>query len=193
MGIGPDIDWGAISFAIAFYKSLGYHYVEVPWMVPTPVAMLTCPDESLLVKLAGANTGLVGSAEQSFLKMDLDGLLPKGMYVACSPCFRVENSDDGWHFPTFMKVELYRTGNVCPEVLYDTVQHAEKFFNDQLNVGFYRRHENLERAITTDGIDLMLNGVEIGSYGIRKLGEIKWIYGTGLAVPRFSQAAKLSQ
>lgn len=38
------------------------------------------------------------------------------------------------------------------------------------------------------GYDLLLSGIEVGSYGFREYKNNKWIYGTGLAEPRFSQA-----
>jgi hypothetical protein len=41
---------------------------------------------------------------------------------------------------------------------------------------------------TDDCMDLTINGIEVGSYGKREFKNIKWIYGTGLAEPRFSIA-----
>jgi hypothetical protein len=35
--------------------------------------------------------------------------------------------------------------------------------------------------------DIMLDGIEIGSYGHRTCLFCNWIYGTGLAEPRFSR------
>jgi hypothetical protein len=34
------------------------------------------------------------------------------------------------------------------------------------------------------------NDIEIGSYGMREYENFKWIYGTGMAEPRFSKARK---
>jgi hypothetical protein len=52
--------------------------------------------------------------------------------------------------------------------------------------------QNLLKIVTTsDGYDIEYNGVEIGSYGIRKTSFLEWIYGTGLAEPRFSRSLKL--
>lgn len=36
--------------------------------------------------------------------------------------------------------------------------------------------------------DLEINNIEVGSYGIRQYKNLFWVYGTGLAEPRFSQA-----
>jgi hypothetical protein len=44
-------------------------------------------------------------------------------------------------------------------------------------------------SVKTDvGYDLEINGIEVGSYGRREVGDFTWVYGTGLALPRFSQA-----
>ena len=190
MDIARNIDWSTISYAIDFYETLGYQYIEVPWIVPVPVNNLTCPYEDLMMKVEGTNTALVGSAEQSFLKMEMDGLLlPNRKYVACTPCFRVEDSNDGWHFPTFLKVELYRTDETDPITLYQTIDDAQAFFQRQLEFQCGIRHkQKLTRQTTPEGIDLMLNGIEIGSYGIRGMASFRWVYGTGVALPRFTQA-----
>jgi hypothetical protein len=41
-------------------------------------------------------------------------------------------------------------------------------------------------------IDIVINGIEVGSYGLRVLNltGFIWIYGTGLALPRMTQAIK---
>ena len=48
----------------------------------------------------------------------------------------------------------------------------------------------LSVVATEEGHDLMLNGIEVGSYGHRSIPGIEtWAYGTGLALPRFSVAS----
>ena len=44
---------------------------------------------------------------------------------------------------------------------------------------------------TDEGYDIVLNGIEVGSYGIRQHENLRWIYGTGIAEPRFSTALKI--
>ena len=39
---------------------------------------------------------------------------------------------------------------------------------------------------TPEGIDICCNNVELGSYGVRQMGPHTWIFGTGIAEPRFS-------
>jgi hypothetical protein len=180
-----DINWGVLSYTLASYQAMGYRYVEVPWIVPNGISMLTCPSEKLLMKIEGTNTSLVGSAEQSLIKLDLDGDLEHGKYVACSPCFRVEDATDGWHFPTFMKVELYRNDRTDAQALYDMITDAEHV----MKVSRTDVWCSLDRRVTSDGVDLEVNGIEVGSYGIRNLGNgFRWVFGTGIALPRFSQA-----
>jgi hypothetical protein len=44
---------------------------------------------------------------------------------------------------------------------------------------------------TEDGWDLELLGIEVGSYGIRRIGDVQYMYGTGLAEPRFGQVLSM--
>jgi hypothetical protein len=58
---------------------------------------------------------------------------------------------------------------------------------------FYRSiYEARDAAIipTAQGLDIELGGIELGSYGYRSYGRLHWIYGTGFAEPRFSQAVR---
>lgn len=85
-----------------------------------------------------------------------------------------------------MKVELYRTDVTDTEALYEMIGCAEAFFK-KYNWPVCPQ-QNVTRLITPQGIDLLINGVEVGSYGIRTLGGFSWIYGTGVALPRYTQA-----
>ena len=38
--------------------------------------------------------------------------------------------------------------------------------------------------------DILINGIEYGSYGIRTFKDFYYIYGTGVALPRFSKIYK---
>ena len=53
-----------------------------------------------------------------------------------------------------------------------------------------RRHSknSVDVVPTKEGYDLMINGIEVGSYGLRMGNGYEWVYGTGLAEPRFSVA-----
>ncbi len=191
-----DVNWDYLSKAIDFYKTKGYTYIEVPWMVPMSTIMITCPHEDLAFQLTGANSdGLVGSAEQSFMHLSLTGELPKGKYVTCSPCFRKEPTVDFWHQTQFMKVELFDTLTEVIDADAQTmviVDQAFEFFETlgvPKNNGTHNYFQ-LYDISTVIGIDIELMGVEIGSYGVRSHGALTWIYGTGIAEPRFSSARR---
>lgn len=173
-----NIDWKLIAEAIDYYKNKGFTYIEVPWIVSRQAIITTFKGNSTM-----SNHGcLVGSAEQSFVQMIMDGRLKEGKYVAATPCYRDELEHDSIHYPYFFKVELISIYPKSPELdLNQCINQAKDFFvtNCDGNV-------NLEK--TKEGFDLSLNGIEIGSYGIRNVCGIEWVYGTGLAEPRFSYA-----
>lgn len=186
MNITPKIDYALLGEAVQFYKSLGYEYREVPWAVPAAAIDATLPPECDRVVLVVGNkrrdtdyhttaNELVGSAEQGFITLDL----PPGRYVGVTPCFRVEDQYDILRQSMFMKVELFdNRAEPDAEVM---VIEAERF-----------AHGHGVKAVRVDtdiGADLMVDGVEIGSYGYRNIAPFgRWAYGTGLALPRFSVA-----
>lgn len=177
------IDWALLGQAVEFYKSKGYEYVEAPWAVSRAAVDVTCPNPAYAAEVDGLGC-LVGSAEQSFLQLDLAGKLPKGRYVALTPCFRLGDNGDALHHPYFMKVELY--ANVQNEMAFiHMMSHAGIFLRSVLGEEGVKQVNGVK---TEEGYDIELNGIEIGSYGIRGHGEHHWTYGTGLAEPRFSQA-----
>lgn len=180
-GLAVTDTWVRLGQAMVFYKSLHFTPVDVRWHVPRSISVLTCPEQSRIVS---SDLGdLVGSAEQSFLSMAGYGHLPPGKYVACSPCFRKEPFLDATHRRTFMKVELFAVSQ--SELSYTELHWAAR--------DFFRRHapaEEIKTVQTEDGVDIELNGIEIGSYGVRRLDDLGvWCaYGTGLAEPRFEYA-----
>lgn len=194
----PKIDYKLIGEAVAFYESIGFTYVEVPWAVSEDAIRATLPhpfpamelgrdhgDRGLSVMYPWTNY-LVGSAEQGFLTLDLE----EGAYVGVTPCFRIEDENDILRQDMFMKVELF--DNRPKATVAQTLTAAERFFRDQLNPVFFRP-KSLQRVETPFGYDLELGGIEIGSYGERSHPDLgRWVYGTGLACPRFSVAKALS-
>lgn len=195
------IDYYFLSEALCFYRDKKhYEQIQVPWSVPRLETMLTCPDESRAFKI-GEDNYLVGSAEQSFLYMNRRGLLENDMkYVACTPCYRNEEIDE-WHQKHFEKVELFMS--VCsanPEdVLNGFIEHALECFNNSYFSAKYSYSSSATRKVafevekTSIGYDINYAGIELGSYGIRKNEEhgLHWVYGTGLAEPRFSKSLYL--
>ena len=171
--------------AQTYYENLGWVYVDTPWVVDTKIQRLTAPTKDAIVH---SEIGpLVGSAEQGFLAIR-ETLTPGLKYQSFSPCFRQE-IPDRWHLPYFMKVELFAYGNQLPAlkaILEDGISHAELFFKEYAGLSTHRLWTG------GDTYDLIANGVEVGSYGLRSFfDEYYTFYGTGLAEPRMSQIAAL--
>lgn len=180
----PMIDWMRLARAVEFYRQKGYRYIEAPWAVSAETSAITCPSPKFTAEVAGLGS-LVGSAEQSFLQLQQEGL-PEGYYMAVTPCFRLGDYEDDLHFPYFMKLELYL--NIQEEgarviAFMKMLQEAGELFRE---LGATK--DNLQARPTEEGVDIELNGIEIGSYGLRESANLKWVYGTGLALPRFTQA-----
>lgn len=182
----PKIDYALLGRAIDFYRYRGWTYVEVPWFASTAAIEATLPADAprfIVAVEKGGEQGVVkktpvGSAEQGLIAMKL----PPGCYVACTPCFRVEPVHSVLYQDYFMKVELF--DNRGKDVYQNVIDDALAFFRE---IGVQ------PAVVQTDiGIDLELDGIEIGSYGIREHPDFgKWSYGTGLALPRFSVANAL--
>lgn len=180
--MADGVDWGRLGRAMAFYAARGYVAVDVPWWVPEDVTATTCTDRGRVMSVPGSGD-LVGSAEQSFLAMERQGALGRGRFVACTPCFRREPIVDRTHLLSFMKVELYRNDAATPAALNETISDAEAFMLSELGVA-----GSLVRVPTPEGWDLEIDGIEVGSYGVRTFAGCSWTFGTGLAEPRFSTA-----
>lgn len=178
------INYKYISDALEYYQSLGYKYVDAPWIVKDSITAITKPKDINGFYISdGKNPSimtLVGSGEQSFIEMFLTNTLEPGKYVCCTPCFRDEHQYDELHLPYFIKVELINTIDTTKHQLLSMLNDSATFFEKFLDVVCVK---------TNIGYDIVENrmGIELGSYGIRKFGDLKWIYATGLAEPRLSQ------
>jgi hypothetical protein len=159
-----------------YYEQLGYENLEVPWFISREATNSTIPfGSSPIFTLFG---DLPGSGEQSFLQMLLDGKFSTGKYQTITPCFRDEPVIDHLHRRAFLKLELIDlTESRCSGVMLKEAQ------------GFYERYISTKVKVNWDGYDLTTDeGLELGSYGIRWYKDFHWVYGTGLAEPRFSCA-----
>lgn len=195
------IDWTLLSRAVEFYQDNGFKYVELPWAVSRESVALTCPNPQFTAEVDGLGS-LVGSAEQAFLHMDLAGKLGKGRFCALTPCFRLGDYEDDLHHPYFMKVELYANNAEGISVMMEDQEVAPPEARAMMSllhmmsiVGQFNRSvlgaeeiDNIHGVQTAEGYDIELNGIEIGSYGVRQHKDHVWVYGTGVAEPRFSQA-----
>lgn len=175
------VDYNLIAKAIRFYCEHQYIYIDVPWLVSRGSIDVTRPMNARYFEtFAGI---LVASGEQSFLEIRND-LEADQKYVCATPCFRDEKHDD-LHRQTFFKVELIVARPKYPEwSLFEMIETAEKFFKDNC----HQSQRDIKRVPTEIGIDINLGKVELGSYGIREHQGFKWVYGTGCAEPRLSQA-----
>lgn len=177
-----------------FYEAKDYVVVDAPWAITAAVNEITKPveDDHLMLN-SNVDSVLVASAEQSFLQLRVDGLLPDGKYQAITPCFRDEPVIDEIHQQSFMKLELIKISSTKFELVdvLEVVKHASEFF---INQGL--RVKAVETNEATHSIDLVcyVTGIELGSYGIRYDESIGyWIYGTGVAEPRCSYVLELAK
>lgn len=158
------IDYHVLARALDFYRAAGFERIELPWTASLAAQQHTFP---------GATSYLVGSAEQAFLDNppDFDAM-------AITPCFRWGDADRSpWHRPYFMKVELWSRQRSPLEMC----QLAARFMGAEIEP-------------TSVGFDLMVRGIEVGSYGQRTdLQDKLYTYGTGVAEPRFSMVKKRSR
>lgn len=183
MKLYEPINWEYIGKALSFYKSLGYKYLEAPWVVSDEAIALTLPfgRKGTSCYQGSRRLGtLVASAEQSFIELMLRNVHLAGAYVAATPCFR-DDSEDILHQKYFFKVELFQRAEdleAAGQFAYDMALKAQDFFGSLGEMTSLRQ--------TDIGWDIELNGAELGSYGARRNNDLVWAYGTGIAEPRFS-------
>lgn len=177
--IDTPINWELIARAITYYQGCGYRYVETPWLVTEEASEVTFSEADPLI------SGLVpvGSAEQGFIQLMLNGQLPPGNYVSAGPCFRPADGDLPDHNPWFFKVELIKVQPLRPDSLMDCLETAQGVMESL-------KSAKIEVVPTSEGYDLTLGGLEVGSYGIRTYKDWSWVFGTGLAEPRYSLAVE---
>jgi len=123
-----------------------------------------------------------------------------GSYCAITPCFRNEPKLDDQHQPYFLKCELISwvptDGKLIEQVIqmHHMIGAARQFFEDEgLEVECVPNPEGMHDPIGVNGqafdVVSFRTNVEVGSYGIREHASVgRWIYGTGIAEPRFSYA-----
>lgn len=186
------INYKLLADSQEFYSNKGYKGIETPWTVTRSISNITKPIEIEDFFIPSKNKVLVGSGEQGFLYLYLKGFLPKGKFFTISPCFR-DDSFDLIHTKYFMKNELIITDNVDNNNLNKIIDDAFEFFC------LYLPKEKLStfNSPDSDSIDIFYtddnHAVELGSYGKRSCDYLEWIYGTGIAEPRFSKVIKISK
>lgn len=191
------IDYGLLADAIRYYEIKGYKRVESPWLVTKAISDLTKPKGATSYIVQKDNEEkqkvFVASGEQSFLYLINKGFLPPGKYQTITPCMR-NDAFDIEHTKYFMKLELIEFTCGVFENREQSVRgiiiDAMNFFDAQIVNAFPNLDEIHMCDVTqtaTLSWDIKYKGIEIGSYGHRECPFCQWIYGTGLAEPRFSR------
>ena len=179
------IDYQKIADAVTYFQSLGYKYVEVPWIVRPEISEITNRSFRNFETFMG---NLVASGEQSFLDIR-DTFGQNDKRVCVTPCFRDEEIVNEISRNWFIKAEL-----IIANPTDERRQRAEMFIDAY---HFFKRYDNAMPIETLNDTsndyykkDIGINGLEVGSYGIREYNGFKWIYGTACAEPRLSQSLK---
>lgn len=176
-----------IQLALNHYESRGYKLIDVPLVVDSESSEHTKPKGVRDLSHID-NKVYVASAEQSFIQLHKEGKLPDGKYCAITPCYRPERTLDETRYLVFLKVELIVVGLYKMNPLMEMINDAKKFFNSILG----DLPVEVGNLILDNEVDLIYNGIELGSYGYRKmLGGTQYYYGTGCAEPRLSVASNL--
>lgn len=172
------IDYRKIAVALDHYENRGYEYIEVPWVVSPESVNETLPLDRPATRVQYGD--LVGSGEQSFIELLRRG---EAIVKACcvTPCFRLEHDYDELHFPYFMKLELIDT-DTSQENLWSMIGDAREFYEKYVPTDI----EETEPG-AYDIVDKKFR-MELGSYGVRNIGDRSFIYGTGAALPRLDTA-----
>lgn len=173
------IDYALLDRSIQHYEKFGFTRIETPWLVTDYVDQITRPKNAIPYHIPNKSKNFVASGEQSFLYLYLKEYLPKGKFQTITPCLR-NDPFDLTHTKYFMKNELIDTENVNEKNLRVMVNRALEFFRNEIS-------QQVVPFETEDGIDLVLDNIELGSYGIRHTDFLSWIYGTGCAEPRTSR------
>jgi seryl-tRNA synthetase len=181
---------------IAFWRELGYLFVDLPWVVGHRFVEATRPI-GMPMGIETAHGVLVASGEQSFLQLMSESKLAEAPgYIGWTPCFREEPEFTALHHLGFLKAELFipvESTEIGLESLQRLLDRQGELFETLAqSMNFY------DTSFTTKSIsalqtDIELNGVEIGSYGVRSFEGHCYLYGTALALPRFTQALRIRQ
>lgn len=182
------IDYEKIAAAVYHYETKGYKEIEVPWIISLDSMLITRPKGARLFSTFAGE--LVASGEQSFLEIRKQ--LTPGKYQCVTPCFRDEQIHDGLHHQYFIKNELIwvleKDARFKLEIVMDNlralIKDAKSFFEGYAKTNLV--DSPLDNAVANQ--DIEINGIEVGSYGYRTYEDFHWIYGTGCAEPRLSQA-----
>jgi hypothetical protein len=208
------IDYSVLADSQYFYEQAGYRTIEVPWRVSEEMIKVTRPPYVTQTdyRIEGTNKALIASGEQGFIYLMNKGFLPPGKYQTITPCFRNEQYDFT-HSKQFMKLELIivleRDASVVMADVFNIADLARRnmiardsSIDNRLTISNVSTDDPLMMPHTNQ-VDLFCNTglnedgghewIELGSYGARTAQFGSWIYGTGVAEPRFSKTCELVQ
>lgn len=172
-----EMGWKRLAGALEYYRGLGYKYTEVPWIVPSSTVDFTIPSPQHRIDLHRGDASLIGSGEQGFIQRLIEGDIQPGKWMTITPCHRLEIAYTDKVRPWFMKLELFILGDG-----YEIIRMA----TEAMNLFRMWIRSGLKIVETPIGVDVMYLENELGSYGKRVVGDKEYLYGTGLAEPRFS-------
>ena len=183
-----SINASVLAEAQKYYSEHGYIDTPTPWLVGEDAYWATLPPEhEAFLWQSPLGQYHVGSAEQGFIQMMLDGETLPERAQSTTPCFRGEPTYDSLHFPFFYKLELY-AGDTSTKTLEEMIACAR---------GLFRTLKIPTRVVETGehsyDIETALSHIELGSYGIRTFRGHEWTYGTGIALPRAAQARSVER
>jgi len=189
-----------------YYEKCGFKFIDAPWAVGRDAILMTRPPEyegePFSYEAGGELLYPVASAEQSFIQMQMDaiaiGKRITGSYCAMTPCFRNEPVLDDLHQPYFFKLELISWDKTTPEDLTKMVAAARLYIEND-DPGLFIdviKNNDPDPLSVSQAYDIItsITKIELGSYGIREHAKVgRWVYGTGLAEPRYSYAIEKEQ
>jgi hypothetical protein len=187
-----------------YYEKCGFKFIDVPWAVGRDAILMTRPPwvegEPFSYEAGGNRLYPVASAEQSFLQMQMDAIAAgqpmTGSFCAITPCFRNEPVLNDLHQPYFMKLELISWDKTTFEDLNKMIAGARLYIeNDEAGLWVdVIQNTDPDPIGVAQAYDIVTNlqKIELGSYGIRQHPNVgRWVYGTGLAEPRYSYAIEV--
>lgn len=176
---------------LAYWQREGCQYVALPWLAPARYTDATKPPCVSTPDLVTPYGNLLASGEQAFLMLADQGRLQGSRFVGWTPCFREEAFDETHHF-YFTKVEVFVrcSSEQAMPTLLELVAHARAWLRSEVLHAGGDLQDLSTVCVAPDQFDLELRGVEVGSYGIRQFAGFCYVYGTGCAEPRFTQALR---
>ena len=178
MHITPHIDYVKLASAEKYYGAEGFDIIEVPWIVPYSPYISLRPPNINRREFYTLDGYLNASGETSFLTLMQGGVILR-KNACVTACFRDEEVIDETHYKYFMKLELIDT-DVSTENLNNMIASAQRHLNQYCPTKVVATNEGVQ---TYDIVDERF-GIEVGSYGVREVDGFRWIYGTGIALPR---------